>query len=63
MNKIPSAVFTVPPLLFIFVAFQTLSISAGAIDDASPPAKTLSFESIKPMAGLGVVAFTDDGCE
>lgn len=29
---LPSAVLTVPPLLFSFVAFQTLSISDGAID-------------------------------
>lgn len=64
MNIIPSAVLTVPPLLFNFVAFQTLSISAGAIDEANPPAKALSlFESINPMAGLGVVGFIDDGCE
>lgn len=30
--ELPSAVLTVPALLFILVAFQTLSISDGAMD-------------------------------
>lgn len=38
LHYLPSAVFTIPLfLLFSFVAFQTLSISAGAIEAAKLP--------------------------
>lgn len=61
----PSAVFTVPPLLFNFVAFQTLSISAGAIEAARPPGKPESFLKLTNDVGVGCLGcpvFEVGGC-
>lgn len=64
-KNLPSAVFTVPPLLFNLVAFHTLSISAGAIEETRPPGRPASlFLSIKLTNDVGVGKFEFDvgGC-
>lgn len=62
--SLPSAVLTVPPLLFNLVAFQTFSMSAGAIDAAKPPGSPESeFLSMKLTNDVGVDKFVVGGCE
>ncbi len=59
---LPSAVLTVPPLLFNLVAFQTLSISAGAIEAARPPGNPESFLKLTNDVGVGSPEFDVGGC-
>lgn len=61
-QHLPSAVLTVPPLLFNLVAFQTLSISAGAIEAARPPGKPESFLKLTNDVGVGSPEFDVGGC-
>lgn len=66
-EHLPSAVLTVPPFWFIFVAFHTFSMSAGAIEAAKLADRLESplFFSMKLTSDAGVFMLRpldDDAC-